>query len=1206
MTARKPQVSWMSGASTLALATLLIPTAAFAQVAQPQPEQQATDPAEDEEPTPISGSTDPETEAEPDDDDPGTIIVTGTRRALQNAQDRKRSADTVIDSITATDIGAFPDKSVAEALQRVPGITVNRFAATSDTAHFSAEPSGVLVRGLPQVRSEFNGRDTFSATSSRGLSWGDISPELMAGVDVYKNQTADLIEGGIAGSINLRTRVPFDAAGQVIQASVNLIYNDLSERYTPEVSGFYSNRWETGIGDIGIMGNAAYSKVITRSQGIQYMRAGVFDDAFGEDGPSTAYIPSGVGFRDNEYERIRKGFAAAAQWQSLDNKFLLTAQFNRSDYSNVWEERAVLNEFFGLFGTEVRQRFGPGLIEPFGGTGSFNFGSDGTFQSGTLARPTVGWFGAPTGDPGWGCGTFQQCGQPAATLPGYALNDQGEPMFSNCYSWAGPGATRGEGGPLCSEFSYQGATDLFSRSRYAETFTRTQDLALNLKWSATDRLRFNFDAHYVDADQDNYDIEIDLASFVTPTLDATGELPRIEFDAPVNVNQSAGGLSNPNNWYVRSVMDHSEEGKGEQYAFRADGEYDIGSEWMDSLRFGARWADRDQLVNWGAYNWQNVANTWTDTAASYWNLDSPPSGAFQGYPAGAFIQDEFGQAFHGGNLGTFQFVPFEFLRDRGANLFSRERIGVGNFIPICERAGQVGGANAPGGVTPTEMEDSCFTEEEVTDVSETTKAAYGMLKFGGPDARLGRFGISGNIGLRYVETDNKSRGFFSYPLANYNTSLCPAVPLVPGGYSGTADPPPPPAPGQPETIPYPAYCYLSAEDIAFASGGGEETTARATHKNWLPSFNVRVDLSPQWLVRLAASKAMSRPDIGLLKNVARIGQGLPQGNQNFDDPRWIKNAEGDIIGVTPEYSGSSFNPYLKPITAWQFDLSLEHYFANVGSFTLALFHKKFYDYIQYGAFDREVTSNGVTRMATVRGPANGKGAKIQGFEVAFQRFFNFLPAPLDGLGVQANYTYIRNKGISNANLTSVGSDGGIISNPGTQNSTLDPGTLEGLSKHAYNLVGMYEKDKLAVRLAYNWRSRYLVTAVDCCVYLPVWQKAAGFLDATVRYALTDNVELNLRGSNLLNTTTKLEQQVTDLESPEGRIVLVPNAWFQNDRRFEVGARFKFGGGAPRAEAPPPVVLPPPPPAPPPPPVVQPVVEPLPPPPPPPLPAPERG
>ena len=95
------------------------------------------------------------------------VTVTAMRRNLESAQMLKREADTVIESITAEDLGSFPDKSIAEALQRVAGITVNRFAASSDTAHFSAEPSGVIVRGLNMVRTEFNGRDTFSANSSR-------------------------------------------------------------------------------------------------------------------------------------------------------------------------------------------------------------------------------------------------------------------------------------------------------------------------------------------------------------------------------------------------------------------------------------------------------------------------------------------------------------------------------------------------------------------------------------------------------------------------------------------------------------------------------------------------------------------------------------------------------------------------------------------------------------------------------------------------------------------------------------------------------------------------------------------------------------------------------------------------------------------------------------------------------------------------------
>src|SRR3546814_4414502 len=80
-----------------------------------------------------------------DEEKPDDIVVTGIRANLESAQNRKRNADTVVDSITAEDIGSFPDKSVAEALQRVPGITVIRFAGTDDTSHFSAEPSGVVI-----------------------------------------------------------------------------------------------------------------------------------------------------------------------------------------------------------------------------------------------------------------------------------------------------------------------------------------------------------------------------------------------------------------------------------------------------------------------------------------------------------------------------------------------------------------------------------------------------------------------------------------------------------------------------------------------------------------------------------------------------------------------------------------------------------------------------------------------------------------------------------------------------------------------------------------------------------------------------------------------------------------------------------------------------------------------------------------------------
>ncbi|KAK0350198.1 hypothetical protein LTR94_029994, partial [Friedmanniomyces endolithicus] len=157
-----------TGASVWALA---IAAPAIAQVAPATPPQ-----GDAATPAPDAATTDA---AEAGNE----IVITGIRASLANAQDLKRNADTVVDAITAQDIGALPDRSVTEALQRVPGVSITRFAAGSDPDHFSVEGSGVVIRGLNYVRSEFNGRDTFSANGGRALNFQDVSPELLGSVE---------------------------------------------------------------------------------------------------------------------------------------------------------------------------------------------------------------------------------------------------------------------------------------------------------------------------------------------------------------------------------------------------------------------------------------------------------------------------------------------------------------------------------------------------------------------------------------------------------------------------------------------------------------------------------------------------------------------------------------------------------------------------------------------------------------------------------------------------------------------------------------------------------------------------------------------------------------------------------------------------------------------------------------------------------------
>ena len=107
-----------------------------------------------------------------------TVVITGQRAALQSAQNIKKNADEMVDSISADDIGKLPDRSVIEVLQRIPGITLDR-AMTNDPQHFSVDGNSVTIRGLSFIRSEMNGRDSFSANGGRSLNFEDVPPELM-------------------------------------------------------------------------------------------------------------------------------------------------------------------------------------------------------------------------------------------------------------------------------------------------------------------------------------------------------------------------------------------------------------------------------------------------------------------------------------------------------------------------------------------------------------------------------------------------------------------------------------------------------------------------------------------------------------------------------------------------------------------------------------------------------------------------------------------------------------------------------------------------------------------------------------------------------------------------------------------------------------------------------------------------------------------
>lgn len=199
------------------------------------------------------------------------IVVTGVRQSLEEAVEAKRSAISVIDAISAEDVGKFPTENVAESLQRVTGVQITRFRG---------EGQNVTIRGLPTdfTLVQLNGRTLTSALgpSSQGISrsfdFTILPSEFVSRLEVLKSPTADIEEGGLSGTVIARTVRPLDIGG--FKLAGNLQYADESNRGepTPRASALYADTFADGM--FGVALGVAYTdrKTETHEQRITRFR----------------------------------------------------------------------------------------------------------------------------------------------------------------------------------------------------------------------------------------------------------------------------------------------------------------------------------------------------------------------------------------------------------------------------------------------------------------------------------------------------------------------------------------------------------------------------------------------------------------------------------------------------------------------------------------------------------------------------------------------------------------------------------------------------------------------------------------------------------------------------------------------------------------------------------------------------------------------
>ncbi|ROQ21681.1 TonB-dependent receptor [Marinimicrobium koreense] len=1056
------------------------------------------------------------------------IVVRGMRSSIETSQDIKRNADTFKDVITASDIGALPDRSVTEALQRVPGVTIERFASSDDPKHYADEGTGVLVRGLDRVRSEINGRDAFSANPWGGLSYEDFPAELLGSVEVVKNQTADLISGGIAGTVNLITRKPFDSEGRLVSLNAKGHYGDYREEVTPSFSALFSDNWETSAGRFGFLIAGSQSEYQTRGDGVglgNYHSRGVLDtfsydewgtatpgviegqysnpcipgasdwracDALGfedtvqydaEDAAAfvppyegealegqpdgvTWYAPANYHISTAENDRERTGFTTSLQWANTEETIVATLEHINSKASLEWRERVIASGDRGFL--------------PY-------------------VPNTIQWFDE---------------------------RDEGRPLtVNNQTDYDGDGfLTSGVGRANHPEMPLQ------FRSRYNYNENTVEDTSLNVQLNPSDRMTLSLDYQRVESTQvvHNYNLTSRINGNQTFEhapffMDLRGDTPTFEYlnsntSNPPEVDGPVDGTYTNPILRLSNGMQQEVDASAESDSFQVDFQYDFDGAFT-SIQAGAYYSEKDLAIADTEYEgWQALGTPWS-AEGSY---NASPQVAPELFERVSFADQYDGKVVQGPN-NSFLFPRM----DLSENYIQTLRDGCGSWSAL-------GNAMDGSGECALPYEDlddrlySHFAPRHISSTNEERSEFYVRGNFEFDDWAVP---LTGNVGLRYV---------------NYQLASTGNVTLPPTARRGTSED---------ESL-YQVMRDDYPEIFALASGDSMLSTVQGTdYDTVLPSLNLSFGLTEDVVLRFGASKGLYYPTLTDARNSMVVSLDY---TEVLQDPNEGKDEETNpVVDLTDiEISANARNPYLEPEESINLDLSAEWYFAPVGSLTVGLFHKELDNIIRNRQFDTEVEHAGYTYPVSADGPANTGSGTIRGVEFSYSQFYDMLPGAWSGLGMQLNFTYIDQDGLEDPNSNP--SEGIRYSGDGTpitdnRNSfrRFTGLPLVGYSDQNANIVGMYEYEDIRFRLAYTWRSEYLLTMRESEEFVPTYAKAQGMMDASLYYDINDIWSVGLEASNLLDEETKTQYQLNQAGDRTDALS------FTTDRRYALSVRAVF-------------------------------------------------
>lgn len=1103
------------------------------------------DPATAQEVGPVANNQDVQKDQESDDRKDSDIIITARRKALNDSIAIKKNADTIVDSVTADEAGKLPDNSITEVLQRVSGVSISRFTGVNggNTA-FQIEGSGITVRGLPFNSSMLNGQQLFSANGASAISWNEVTPELMAGVDVYKATRADLIEGG-ASSIDLRTHVPFDFKDTQFNVTVGGSYGTQAKKGSPRISAMFSKRFDTGIGEIGVLWDFAFSRLYQQSSDL------AVGAMFGEYVPTStrsdnlAFVPSSVTWSTNENKRDRYGAYQAIQWKPASNLTLTNTVF----FSQYIEHSR------GNGGSVGASPSGVAALMPVVGT-PVQYDANGAFRKGTLMVGSTGnslEFQNTTTHTSWLPSQYQiDCG---ATY--------GAPSSSIQWDWT-PNA------PILAQCGPYATLNPSGSANASHTKNSTLDISQGFVWNPGDRVAVRGGVQYVSSRSTGQQIYIGLNQnsplVKTMDVDLSGSLPKVS-------GLSTAGILDPNTAYLAQFGYHEPKNKGTMLAGHLDLEYRVSdSGFLRTITIGARAARRTENDNFVGTYWAPLGQSWQSNPwgshvgdptfgpgnIQYLNNPNVPKSDWQ---VATF------KNFFGGQVT----VPANLLVASNSLLQSYDWYHLlttyNNQIPNGTRA-QYWTQYIDQGLNKT--------NSRIDNLAAYVEARFAHDRIGFIPA------FSGNIGVRVFHDSLRASALLSTPNASNlalnqadSTAYFNAQQGVPGA----------------STV-YPTlYGFTQAYYTQFRD---------YSYTRVLPSFNIKFDVSDKFKIRGAASVSSAPPNLNDIRPGGSIsartltnptnslappiltGVVVNGGGANLK-PTMIKSED-----LTFEYYPSASSFFYLDLFAKQ--IEDEPLFYSFIANNLPIPAVAYANGATPPPAGQPNTNPDITNTSLdlpwvyLQNKSSTQTAYIKGFEIGGRKFFDKLPGVLRGLGIEANLTFI---GSSNPaqqanNVLTPPPAGGLL--PGLTPAGTVPQTYPnlpyaGLSKWAYNIQLLYSRGKVNFRLAYNWRDKALLsTNVNPLSYatsggnpytlntsptnfdsahsypvynmVPAYTAPAGYLDMGFDFAVNKSVSVSFNANNLLNTVSRTLQ-----EPVPG--VFEPYDYNVSDRRFDLTVRVRL-------------------------------------------------